>query len=194
MTDDLRRVCAKVGICVKLSSPALPLLGILQSNGWTRDLAQRQLSREMLGTWFDNYLKKMHGYSPLTAAQDLQREFAGTVGYFRNPEWQFPALREFLPIQRATIGADGIIEIGGLKYRDDLLAYFPGRSVTIRKTVAPEQSIWVYLDNEILCQAVILNRSLRDLIVKPQPISPLPYGEDSTAEQRFIEMLEQTMD
>jgi hypothetical protein len=164
LNDDLRRSCAKLGICVNQSSRSLPLLGILRNNEWASSLTQRALTKEMVEILFDNYLAKIHGYSPSTAAQDRYREFAGTVGYFRNPEWQFPALRDFLPVRRASIEPEGVIVSGGLKYYDDLLAWFPGQPVTVRKTAPSDDSIWVYLDDEILCQALILNRSSRGLI------------------------------
>jgi hypothetical protein len=62
------------------------------------------------------------------------------------------------------ITAEGTIVYQGNIYEDELLIYWPDTSVAIRPSEPEAAALWVYLDGEVLCQAIA--QTLR------QPLSP----------------------
>ncbi len=116
---------------------------------------------------FDNYLHKAHGYGPLRMQEQQARDWANLIGYNRDPAWQFPALRCFLPSHNGIIGPDGTVEYDGLHYADELLSYWPGHPVTLRRSESSEAMAWVYLDGEVLCQAMARELRRQDGSYRP---------------------------
>jgi hypothetical protein len=161
-----RDACATLRIQAETASTDSPLVRSLHSN-WARDLSDRPLREEQFTALFDNYLCKQHGYGPLTAQRPRDRAFAHRIGYSRDPAWQLPALRELLPLQHSVIAEDGAVEYDGLHYADALLAHWIGRPVTLRRSESAEAVAWVYLDDEILCQAVARELKRRDGSYRP---------------------------
>jgi len=111
---------------------------------------------------FDTYLHKVYGYSPLRSREKRDREYHHLVGYNRDPAWQCPALRHFLPLYSGSIARDGTIPFDGLNYADDLLAYWVGATVTFRRSEQAEALIWVCLDGHMLCAALARELRRRD--------------------------------
>lgn len=154
---DSRRMCAAAGIDVQLvehlplDSPTI--LTALQGS-WARDFTGRVLQKADLAMLFDTYLYRICGYSPLRVREQQTRKFAGLTGYNRDPTWQFPALRWLLPEHRGVIEPDGTVVFDGLhyvdRYEENLLVYWPGHQVTLRRSEYAESAAWIYLDGEIL--------------------------------------------
>jgi hypothetical protein len=155
-----RDACASIQIDVTPAPAGVPWPDFARSD-WTHDLTGQPLRADQLARLFDNYLKKMHGYGPLSTQEDQDREFARLAGYNRDPAWQFPALRNFLPLRHRII-QDAAVECDGLHYTDELLALWPGQSVTLRRSEACEATAWVYLDGESVCQAMARELRRRD--------------------------------
>jgi hypothetical protein len=101
----------------------------------------------------DTYLKKCHGYSPRTIADDADYAFRHLEGYNRDPALMLPPLRWLLPAYDATINEDAAVTVAGQRYHDDLLRYWPGVPVTVRVSRHDPHLAYIYLDGEILCQA-----------------------------------------
>jgi hypothetical protein len=101
---------------------------------------------------FDTYLYKAHGYSPYRERAKRQVQWRDLTGYNRDPGGLLPMLRQFLPVHHRPIEDNGI-QINGLHYEHDLLAYWPGALVTGRISPLAESRCWIYLDNEVLCEA-----------------------------------------
>ena len=78
-----------------------------------------------------------------------------------------PALRQLLPVHPGTIDADGAVEFDGLHYEDDLLKYWPGHRVQLRRSEQAEATAWVYLDGEVLCQAMARELRRKDGTHRP---------------------------
>jgi hypothetical protein len=91
--------------------------------------------------------------APLRAKRQSDREFAGLLGYNRDPAWQLPALRLLLPAHQSIINNQGEVEFDGLHFQDDLLTLFPNTPVTLRQSEYSEATAWIYLDDEILSEA-----------------------------------------
>jgi hypothetical protein len=153
LSMDTQNALSRMGIAIK-SGPATagPLLKALRGD-WDKNLSGRIFQQHHFNMLFDNYLQKIHRYGPVYMRQDQAREFAQLIGYNRDPAWQFPILRQLLPRQVGYIAADGTVESDSLHYEDPLLAYWPGQPVTLRISEQAEATAWVYLDEEILCQA-----------------------------------------
>ncbi len=121
---------------------------------WARDLRGRTLPAHRFALLLDTYLRRMHGYGPLRIAEGDARRFTQRIGYNRDPAWQFPALRRLLPHTDASIGEDGTVTDDGLRYAHDLLAYWPGHTITLYRSRHSRMTAWVYLDGDVLCRAV----------------------------------------
>jgi hypothetical protein len=154
----LREACAQMQISVRRADGSLPVPAWLRGE-WAQDLAGRCLQPDRLAALFDNHLTKLHGYGPLYTREQQNRQFPYQVRYHRDPDELFPALRNLLPLHGGYITAEGEVECGGLRYAHDLLVYWPGRQVTLRRSeysstqrTAPTTA-WIYLEGEVLCQA-----------------------------------------
>src|SRR5258708_455384 len=62
-------------------------------------------------------------------------------------------LRAFLPQHPSAITAEGTVPFDGLHYTHELLLYWPGSPVTLCRSPYAEATAWIYLGEEILCQA-----------------------------------------
>ncbi len=155
--DDLDDECMSVlhdlGIAFEPAVDQTPLERALRGD-WTRELRGRPLPAHRFTVLLDTYLRRMHGYGPLRTAEDDGRRFIKRLGYNRDPAWQFPALRRLLPRADATIDEDGTVTHDGARYAHDLLAYWPGHIVTLRRSRHDRATAWVYLDGAVLCRAV----------------------------------------
>jgi hypothetical protein len=148
-----REVLSLLGIELETKSMTTQVVQVLQQ-GWDRDLAGRVLPERDFELIFDHHLGYFHHYSPRETQKDLEREFTYRVGYNQDPAWQFPKLRGLLAKREGLISAEGDIEDGRLHYEDPLLHYWPGCPVTLRRSAYGEATAWVYLEGEILCQAI----------------------------------------
>jgi hypothetical protein len=153
LPDDSTRVCADLAIPVmQLDSPP-SILNDLRGN-WNRDLANRVLEPHHFRLIFDTHLRRIHGYGPHTIEQQTAHNHAHLTGYNRDPAWQFPALRRLLPAQSGIVDEDGSVECNGLHFEHDLLTYWGGHQVTVRRSLHSDASAYVYVDDEILCMAM----------------------------------------
>jgi hypothetical protein len=153
--------CMRGGIPVEESTEDIPFLERIRQT-WERGVAGRTLRASHCAGLLDTYLRKAHGYGPLREFEQHAHLYASLVGYGQDPVWQFPLLREFLPVAASTINAKGAVPYGGLHYTHELLSYWPGRLVTIRRSPSNDATAWIYLDGEILCQAQARELQRRD--------------------------------
>ena len=144
--------CTRVGIQVEKSTASIPFLGQIRET-WERGVAGRTLSVNHCAGLLDTYLRKIHHYGPLREGEEHARAYTPLVGYNQDPAWQFPLLREFLPLYPCSITTEGEVSFGGLHYTHEFLSYWPGCPVTIRRSTHTEATAWIYLEGEILCQA-----------------------------------------
>ena len=144
----------------------MPVIRALKG-AWTRDLARKVLSASDFALILDNYLAKVHGHGPRNAEAMRSRELVNLIGFNRDPAWQFPALRQFLPMHPSIIDADGAVEFDGLHYEDDLLRYWPDHPVMLRRSEQAEATAWVYLGDGILCQAMARELRRKDGSYRP---------------------------
>jgi len=153
--------CSRLGIALETRRETPPLWQRLQT-GFQREIMGRGLGADRWADAFDTYLHKVHGHSPLRDREERDREHHHLVGYNRDPAWQCPALRHFLPLYSGAIARDGAIPFDGLHYADDLLAYWAEATVTFRRSEQTEALIWVYLDGDMLCAALARELRRRD--------------------------------
>ncbi len=168
LPQEYRQGCTSMGMVVEESHGTLPCVQHVQEN-WIREYTVGKLRADRWAEGFDSYLQKVYGASPLRKREQLDREFGQRVGYSSDPSWLFPALRSLLP-ERAGYIQDGTVSYDGLHYEDDLLSYWSGSSITLRRSAQTEACIWVYLHSEILCQAMA--RELRRLDGSYRPHRP----------------------
>jgi hypothetical protein len=160
-TQDYREGCARLGIRLEKKPTSPAFFHTLQA-GFQREVSNRRLRVDRWAEMFDSYLHKVHKYSPLRSREERDREYLHLVGYNRDPAWQCPALRHFLPLHSGSITQDGAVPYDGLHYADELLAYWAGAPVTFRRSEHVEALIWVYLDGNLLCQAMARELQRRD--------------------------------
>ena len=153
--SNLLNMCTENNITVLQLECKLPLVAKLRGN-WYVDLPPGALSKNQFVSLFDNYLAKIHSYGPRRVAEDKEYEYKDLVGYNRNPSWQFPGLRQLLPLQEGLIDENSYIKIQGGNYTNALLSYFKGCRVTIRQWPDLKEFVWVYLEGEILGWATSL--------------------------------------
>lgn len=152
IAGSLRQACMSLKINLNEVCGEAPMLEAL-SDGWERDLRDRVLSKRRLAATFDNYLVKVHGYGPVRAYQQCNRDYDHLKGYGQDPAAIFPALRTLLPIHQGLI-KQGVVVFDDLHYEDDLLSFWDGHAVELRRSEASEAIAWVYLNGNILCQAM----------------------------------------
>jgi hypothetical protein len=80
---------------------------------------------------------------------------------------EFELLREFLPEGSSGIDGEGAVPYDGLHYTHELLSYWPGSPVSIRRSAFSESAAWIYLDGEILCHAHARELRRRDGSYRP---------------------------
>ncbi len=166
LSPGCQKACADIGIETEQTEISSDLLDAL-SGKWTRDLAGRIVAQDHFITLLDNYLEKVHEYGPLRNQELLAYKFIHRVGFNRDPAWQFPALRNFLPLRSVTVQEGGAVEYDGLHYEDSLLVYWVDQKVALRRSESAEAVAWVYLDDEILCQAMARELRRQDGSYRP---------------------------
>jgi len=161
LSEACKDSCASLGMRIEHTSSPPPL---------TRDLQQvRTDLRTRLAVaparWavvFDSALNRAYGTSPLRTREEADHRFGSLTGYQNDPASLVPALRALLPSRDASISQEGEVLYDGLHYADDLLSNFPGSHVAVRRSEQSEAAVWVYLDGEILCQAMARELARRD--------------------------------
>src|SRR6266699_751288 len=147
-----RDACARGGIQVEVTTDELPLIQNVRET-WEHGVAGRVLHASHCAGLLDTYLNRTYGHGPLREREQREREYAARVGYNQDPAWQFPLLREFLPLAASSITAEEVVPFDELHYTHELLSYWPGSAVKIRRSAYAEATAWIYLDGEILCLA-----------------------------------------
>jgi hypothetical protein len=127
-----------------------------------KDIANKPLLQREFTRLLNTYLRRLHGYGPRTEHKEHQRDYAHLMGYNRDPAWQFPALRRLLPAQSGIIAEDGSVEYNGLHLEHDLLTYWGGHHVTVRRSLQSDAAAYIYIDNDILCLAMARELRRRD--------------------------------
>ncbi len=161
LSETCKAACASLGISIERTSASPPLVGDLQQV-WT-DLHTRLLvARARWVVVFESALNRAYGTSPLRTREEADHRFGRLTGYQSDPAGLVPALRALLPPHDAAILQQGEVLYDGLHYADDLLPLFAGSQVAVRRSEHTEAAIWVYLDGEILCQAMARELARRD--------------------------------
>ena len=153
--------CTRGRIGVEEVHAGFPLIQTI-SETWESGVAGRVLQGSHCAALLDTYLYKIHGYGPLREGERRARAYTPLIGYNQDPAWQFPLLRELLPTGAGSIDSEGSILYDGLHYTHDLLSYWPGHPVTLRRSEFSESTAWIYLNGEILCQAQARELRRRD--------------------------------
>jgi len=161
LSETCKASCASLGMSIERASAPPPLIQDLQQL-WTDLRTRLVVAPARWATVFDSALNRAYGTSPLRARKEADHRFGRLTGYRRDPAGLVPALRALLPLHDASISQEGEVLYDGLHYADDLLANFPGSQVSVQRSEQTEAAIWVYLDGEILCQAMARELARRD--------------------------------
>jgi hypothetical protein len=145
--------CRILGIVTECVSHRMPLIDELRE-AWSNEQQRRKIARERRALVFESLLKQVFGMSPMRTREEHEHVFGRLVGYSQDPAQVFPALRAFLPEYSAVIDEDGIVVFDGLHYTEDLLTYWAGSRITVKRSEHTEAVLWVYLGGKILCQAM----------------------------------------
>src|SRR5258708_1979237 len=117
-----------LAVCLSLEEHRKESVAVPAQRGrqtWERGGAGRTLRASHCAGLLDTYLRKAHGYGPLREFEQHDHLYASLVGYGQDPAWQFPLLREFLPLAPSTINAEGVVPYCRLHYTHELLSYWP---------------------------------------------------------------------
>jgi hypothetical protein len=161
LPDGCEEACASLGIQVEQTAPALAQ-AVTLGEQWRLLTTQRRIAPARWTTAFDSYLNARFGTSPLRAHEQADHTFRHLIGYTADPAALIPALRALLPQRQAVISDEGAIAYDGLHYAHDLLTLFPGSSVQIRRSQHTEAVIWVYLEGDLLGEALARELARRD--------------------------------
>ncbi|NJN68588.1 MAG: hypothetical protein HC884_18695 [Chloroflexaceae bacterium] len=142
-----------VGLPVQRTAAIPAILEHLRGT-WTKDIADKPVFQQAFARLLNTYLRRVHGYGPLTAQKERQHAHAHLTGYTRDPAWQFPALRRLLPAQPGIVGEDGAVECEELHFEDSLLAYWKGQPVMVRRSLHSDAAAYIYANDEMLCLAM----------------------------------------
>jgi len=153
--------CRILGIVIECVSHEILLLDELRE-AWSNEQQRRKIARERRALVFESLLKQVFGMSPMRTREEHEHVFGRLVGYSQDPAQVFPALRAFLPEYSTVIDEDGVVFFDGLHYTEDLLTYWPGSRVTVKRSEHAEAVLWVYLGGKILCQAMARELARRD--------------------------------
>ena len=160
LSPECERGCTRLGIAVEAGQDRPESLQTLLLN-WFGEITRRAVLTEHWDMLFDSYVYKVTGSSPWHVKEEQAYLYRTRLGYMRDPAWQCPALRHFLPFRATSISRSGEVHVDGTDYADDLLPYWAEAPVTIRLSEPRAESVWVYLDGSLMCQA--LKRQLRPL-------------------------------
>ena len=158
--------CKRLAIAVERPNDTKAFLGSLHEEWW-RDMSGGLYSQEQLALLFDNFLHRIRGFGPRRVQEEKGREFAHLIGYSRDPACMFLELRNLLPPHPCATHTDGTVEVDGLHYWDKLLTYFPRRAVIFRQSAHAEARAWIYLNGEILCEAMATELRRQDGTHRP---------------------------
>ena len=161
LSEACKASCASLGMRIECASASLPLTQDLQQL-WTDLRTRLAVAPARWAVVFDSALNRAYGTSPLRAREEADHRFGSLIGYRRDPAGLVPALRALLPLHDSSISQEGEVLYDGLHYTDDLLSNFPGSRVAVRRSEQTEAAIWVYLEGEILCQAMARELARRD--------------------------------
>lgn len=161
LPEACQQACSSLGISIEQATYTLTPVKELRES-WAGEQARRKITPGRLPLVFESVLNRVFGTSPQRAREEHEHDLGRLVGYSQDPAALFPALRAFLPAHPAMIGADGEVAFDGLHYTNNLLSYWPGSPVTVRRSEQTEAVLWVYLEGEILCQAMARELARRD--------------------------------
>jgi len=153
VSPTFREACTSLGIALRERHERRPFVQMLYE-GWSHEYQQRTLPARQRRAVFDRYLDRVYGYGPLRTQEEIDKSNVHLSGYNQDPSWLFPVLRLLLPQQEGGTIDTGAVFYDGLHYTDELLLYCPKGPITIRRSLHIEARIWVYLNGEIVCQAM----------------------------------------
>ncbi len=161
LSETCKASCASLGMTIERASSPVPLIEDLQQL-WMDLRTRLVVAPARWAVVFDSALNRAYGTSPLRTREETDHRFGRLTGYQSDPASLVPALRALLPLHDTSISREGEVLYDGLHYTDDLLSNFPGSHVSVRRPEQTEAAIWVYLDGEILCQAMARELARRD--------------------------------
>ena len=153
VSPTFREACTHLGIALTERQERHPFVQTLYE-GWNHEYRQRNLPARRWAEAFDHYLDRVYGYGPVHEREERDEANVHLTGYNQDPSWVFPALRLLLPLQEGCVIENGAVLYDKLHYTDDLLSYWAGSPVTVRRSFHTEACVWVYLSGEILCDAM----------------------------------------
>jgi hypothetical protein len=150
--EDVHASCAELNIKVQKTPAAATTIVNFESE-WNREFTGRVLPDWRFRVIFDNYLAKLYDHSPLEAQAQQAHAAKHLIGLQHDPAEQLAPLRYLLPAYQGIIENDGSVSLDGLHYANDLLGYWPGYEVRVRKSQQTEAVAWIYLNDGVLCTA-----------------------------------------
>lgn len=153
--------CRILCIVTECALQEMPLIDELRE-AWSNEQKRRKIARERRALVFESLLKQVFGMSPTRTREEHEHNFGRLVGYSQDPAQVFPALRAFLPEYPAVIDEEGVVVFDRLHYTENLLSYWPGSRVTVKRSEHTEAVLWIYLGGKILCQAMARELERRD--------------------------------
>jgi hypothetical protein len=157
----IRMLCNKLNIQCAQAALSSSVLHSLHTP-WDKDLEQRNIDHQTFEKIFDTYLHRIHGYGPHTLEKREAFENARLTGYNQDPSWQFPALRCLLPAQGSMVADDGSVECAGVHFENELLPYWIGESVTVRRSLHNQAAAYIYVNDDVLCLGMARELRRRD--------------------------------
>jgi hypothetical protein len=161
LSETCKAACASLGIRIERASSSPPLMGDLQQL-WADLRTRLAVAPARRAVVFESALNRAYGTSPLRTREEADHRFGRLTGYQSDPASFVPALRALLPLHDSSISQEGEVLYDGLHYTDDLLSNFAGSHVAVRRSEQTEAAIWVYLDGQVLCQAMARELARRD--------------------------------
>ncbi len=149
---DIENIFRRWGVEITYSVPQSSAVSLISSN-WSKDLPIRKLLNSQFNRVFENYLANLLGDSPGRNQARRNYKYRHSSGYQLDPAQIVSDLRNLLPYNPAHISESGVVERNQYHYENNYLIHWAGRDVKIRCSENTDATIWVYLDDEILCQA-----------------------------------------
>lgn len=147
----LSPICSQIGIVVEdeYSNTPETIQAILRKieTDWHNNVSQKSVSLSNCRNYFDTYLFRMYGCSPMREARKRRHEWRRLDGFNRDPASVFAFLRHFLPECQAII-ENGAVTVRDLHYEHPLLHFWPKKQVSVRVSQEAESRCWVYLDRK----------------------------------------------
>ncbi len=167
----LSQACAALGIHVEPNDESSEL-GSTQAE-WEKSYQGEVFTEAKLIRSLDLFFTRKFSSVPYrkeSVREEYQKRWKHNVALNRDPAQQFPLLRALLRFRSGFVQPPGEVECEGLHYADPLLAYWMDKEVTVKLSETSEPRAWVYVGDDVLCEAMARECLRRDGSYMPKPI------------------------